>query len=161
MPATPPLTPIALALGRIPTGLYLVTASSPAGPVGFVGSFLMQVGFEPPTVCVAVARERAHLAAIREAGHFGVSVFDPASGAVMKRFLRRYGPGESPFDGVALETAAGGCPVLSQALAWLVCRRTGEFDTGDHAVVFGEVVDARLCREGEPSIHLRRNGLTY
>jgi flavin reductase (DIM6/NTAB) family NADH-FMN oxidoreductase RutF len=161
MPAQESLTPIALALGRVPTGLYLVTAASPEGPVGFVGSFLMQVGFAPPTLCVAVGRSRAHLAAIRAASHFGVSVLDRSSGDVMKRFFRRYAPGESPWDGLAVAQAAGGCPVLDQALAWLACRRTGEFDAGDHVVVFGEVAEARLCRDGDPSIHLRRNGLAY
>ena len=31
----------------------------------------------------------------------------------------------------------------------------------DHVVLFGEVSDAVILREGDPSIHLRRNGLGY
>ena len=39
------------------------------------------------------------------------------------------------------------------------CRVTGEFETGDHVAVFGEVVEGRLLREGEPSTHVRKSGL--
>ena len=46
--------PLAQALGRIPSGLFLVTTELGGAPLGFLGSFVMQVGFDPPTVCVAV-----------------------------------------------------------------------------------------------------------
>jgi flavin reductase (DIM6/NTAB) family NADH-FMN oxidoreductase RutF len=160
MPAQP-LSQIALALGRIPTGLYIVTTIAAGRPIGFVGSLLVQVGFEPPTVCVAIAKDRGHLAAVRAAGSFGVSVLDPASDKLMGRFFKRYPPESGPFDGLAHARAKAGSPVLDEALAWIECRVTGEHETGDHVVVFGEVIDAKLAREGEPSIHVRRNGLGY
>ena len=62
MQDTSELTPLAKALGRIPTGLYIVTSKDNAGDnseaLGFVGSFVMQPGFEPPTVCVAIGKDR-------------------------------------------------------------------------------------------------------
>ena len=79
----------------------------------------------------------------------------------MGRFFTRLAEGESPFDGLELVHAAGGTPVLSDSLAWLECRVTGEHDTGDHVVVFGEVTDAAQVREGEPAVHLRKDGLGY
>lgn len=154
-------TPLAQALGRIPTGLYVVTTLHEGRPLGFVGSFLMQVGFEPPTLCVAIAKDRAHLASVRSAGVFGVSVLGPASERLMNRFFKKHPPESSPFDGLPISRAAGGSPVLDEAVAWLECKVTGEHETGDHVVVFGEVVDAKLAREADPSIHLRRNGLAY
>lgn len=161
MAAPAELSPIALALGRVPTGLFLVTSGSTAQPTGFVGSFVMQVGLQPPVIAVAVGKERAHLAAIRASGRFGVSVIDKASESVMGRFFRKYEPGQSPFDGLALAYGAQGTPVIATALAWMECKLTGEHATADHVVVFGEVVDAQLCRSGDPSVHLRKNGLGY
>ena len=66
MSSAPP--PLAQALGRIPTGLYVVTTLHEGRPLGFVGSFLMQVGFVPPVLSVAIASGREHLGAIRAHG---------------------------------------------------------------------------------------------
>lgn len=161
MPAPSSPSPLALALGRIPTGLYIVTAEAGGAPIGFVGSFVMQVGFQPPLVCVAIGKDRPHLVAIREIRHFGLSILDGESEALMKRFFRSYEPGKGPFDDLAVARGAAGSPVLADALAWLDCRWKAEQEAGDHVVVFGEVVDAKLVRGGDPSIHLRKNGLGY
>jgi flavin reductase (DIM6/NTAB) family NADH-FMN oxidoreductase RutF len=160
MPSTEP-TPFARALGRIPSGLFVVTARHAGEPLGFVASFVQQVGFQPPTLSVAVARERSHLAAIRAAGAFAVSILDPASEKLMGRFFKKHAPGEGPFDGLAVTDASSGSPVLDEALAWLDCRLAGEHELADHVVLFGEVVAGALAREGDPSVHLRRNGLSY
>lgn len=152
---------LALALGRIPTGLYVVTALDGDRPLGFVGSFLMQVGFRPPVLAVAIAHGRPHLDAIRAFGAFGVSVLDEASSGLMGRFFKKYPAGESAFDGLAVGRGTTGAPWLEAALAWLECRVTGEHDAGDHVVVFGEVIAGRLLRPGDPTVRLRRSGLDY
>ena len=159
--AAPPLTPLAQALGRIPTGLYIVTTDDGGRPCGFVGSLVMQVGFAPPVVCVAIAKDRAHLATVRASQRFCVCVLDKASDGLMAHFFKKPGEGKSAFDGLAHHRASGGSPVLDDALAWLECKLIGEHETGDHVVVFGEALEGRLTREGDPSIHLRKNGLVY
>lgn len=154
-------SPLALALGRIPTGLYVVTTLKDERPFGFVGSFLMQVGFDPPVVSIAIGKDREHLAAIRAHGRFGVSVLDGASQKLMAPFLKRHEPGRSAFDQVEHRPSPSGLPVLAGALAWLDCRVTGEHAAGDHAVVFGCVEHGELLRAGDPAVHLRKNGLEY
>jgi len=158
---TTELSPIALALGRVPTGLYVVTSEAAGKPLGFVGSFLMQVGFRPPTLSVAVAQGREHLGAMRAHGRFAVSVLDGSCARRMGAFFKKYPPGETAFDHVTCAATPGGLAVLSEALAWFECRVSGEHATGDHVVLFGVVEHAALLREGEPSVHLRRDGLGY
>jgi flavin reductase (DIM6/NTAB) family NADH-FMN oxidoreductase RutF len=154
-------SPLAQALGRIPTGLFVVTTLHDGRPLGFVGSFLMQAGFEPPTVSLAIARGREHLGAIRTSGRFAVSVLDGASQGLMGPFFRRHEPGRSAFDVVETRSSPGGLPVLGQALAWLECRFAGEHATGDHVVVFGTVEHGELLRPGDPAVRLRKSGLEY
>jgi flavin reductase (DIM6/NTAB) family NADH-FMN oxidoreductase RutF len=154
-------SPLALALGRVPTGLYVVTTLRDGRPLGFVGSFLMQVGFEPPAVSIAIAKGREHLAAIRAQGRFAVSVLDGDSQRLMGAFFRRCEPGQSPFDGLEHRPSPAGLPILAGALAWFECRTSGEHESGDHVVVFGTVEHGGLLRPGDPAIHLRRNGLEY
>ena len=153
--------PIARALGRLPSGLYIVTTLAEGGPTGFLGSFVMQCGFEPPTVSLAVANDRPHLAAIRASGGFTLSILDAASRGLIGAFARRPAPGASPFDGQRLERAPSGAPILADALAWLDCRKVGEHALADHVVVFGEVLAGGVLRAGDPAVHLRRNGLSY
>jgi flavin reductase (DIM6/NTAB) family NADH-FMN oxidoreductase RutF len=158
---TPATTDLALALGRVPTGLFIVTTRHEGAPLGFVGSFVTQVAFVPPTISVAIGKERAHLPAIRASGKFGVSVLDDASLGLMSTFFKRFPAGESPFDELRCSEAPGGSPVLDDALAWLECQVRGEYDAGDHVVVFGEVTGGRVLRAGEPLQHVRRSGLGY
>jgi flavin reductase (DIM6/NTAB) family NADH-FMN oxidoreductase RutF len=154
-------TPLALALGRIPTGLYVVTTLQAGRPLGFVGSFLMQVGLAPPVVSVAISRDREHLGAIRAHGRFCVSVLDGTSQKLMAPFFKRHEPGRSAFDQIEHRPSPAGVPILAGALAWLDCRVAGEHSPGDHVVVFGVVEHGDLLRTGDPAVHLRKNGLEY
>lgn len=153
-------SPLARALGRMPCGLYIVSTEKDGAPLGFLGSFLTQTGFEPPTLCVAVGKGRTALEALRESGGFTVSILDADSRGLMKPFLK---PPESgnPFDAVAMTRAPSGRAVLEESLAWLDCTLAGEHATPDHVVVFGEVQAGDVLHEGDPCIHLRKNGLGY
>jgi flavin reductase (DIM6/NTAB) family NADH-FMN oxidoreductase RutF len=154
-------SPLAQALGRIATGLYVVTTTHEGRPLGFVGSFLMQVGFQPPTVCVAIGSGREHLVAVRAHRRFAVSILDGASQNLMGAFFKKREPGQSPFDELELLATPGGETALAGALAWFECALTGEHASGDHVVVFGTVEHGALLRAGDPAVHLRKNGLGY
>jgi flavin reductase (DIM6/NTAB) family NADH-FMN oxidoreductase RutF len=154
-------SPLAKALGRIPSGLFVATTQGPDGPLGFVASFVMQHGFAPPTISVAVGKGRDHLDAMRSSGRFAVSVVDKASSGVMGTFFKPAPEGQTPFDALTTATTANGSTVLTDCLAWLDCKVIGEFETGDHIVVFGEVTEGDLLRDGDSSVHLRKDGLGY
>ena len=155
------LSPLAKALGRMPTGLYIVSTLNGDAPLGFLGSFVMQQSIEVPQVSVAVGQGREHLQAIRDSGRFALSILDAGSQKAMGAFFKKYEGDETPFDHVATQNSPSGLPLLSDSLAWLECEYSGEFDAGDHVVVFGKVVAGDQLHDGDPSIHLRKNGLGY
>lgn len=155
------LPPFAPALGRIPSGLYVVSSRTPAGAIGFLASFVQQVGLQPPTLALAVGQERSILDALRAERRFTLSVLDAPSRGLMAAFLKRQPAGKSPFEGLELGHSETGLPYLSGALAWLECELSGEHPLADHVVLFGEVRAGAMLREGEPLVHLRRNGLGY
>ncbi|MFO1011318.1 MAG: flavin reductase family protein [Planctomycetota bacterium] len=155
------LPPLARALGRIPSGLFIVTTVVDGRPAGFLASFVMQASLTPPIVSVAVGRDRPILADLRRAGAFAVSVLDVESRRAMSAFTRRLGDGETPFDRLALARTPAGLPALAESLAWFECLIVGEQAAGDGVLVLGEVVAGALLREGEPHVHLRKNGLSY
>src|SRR6188474_2077686 len=109
--ADPEASPLARALGRIPSGLFVVSTVRDGQPVGFLGSFVMQMGFAPPTVCVGVGKSRPQLADMRRSGGFALSILDAPSRSLMSAFLRKLPPGVSPFDDLSVRRAASGSPV--------------------------------------------------
>jgi len=129
--------------------------------MGFLGSFVQQVGFEPPTLVVAVGHDRAHLAAMRTTGAFAVSVLDPASKGLMAQFYKPPAAGADPFGGLETLRTPAGQWALANALAWIECQVVAEQDVGDHVAVFGRATAGALNREADPLVHLRRNGLSY
>ncbi len=155
------LSPIAQALGRVPSGLFLLTTMLDDAPIGLVASFVMQQGFEPPTLSVAVGKDRDHLKGLRDCGRFAISVFGTSSGALMKPFFKQYEGQETPFDHVVTKSSPSGLPVLTESLAWLECKVSGEHSVGDHVVVFGTVVAGEKLDDGDPTTHVRANGLGY
>ena len=160
MPPTDP-SPLARALGRVPSALYIVSTLRAGEPAGFVGSLVQQVGFDPPILTLAVAKDREPLRDLRSCGRFTLSLLDASTRSRMGVFLKHPAPGTSPYDGLALGRTPSGLPYLADCLAWFDCRILSEHATGDHVVLFAEVEAAATLREGEPAVHLRRNGLSY
>jgi len=171
-PSTPPLpgpagepavTDFAAALGRIPSGLFVVTWRVDGADRGMLASWVMQAGFEPPLISLAVGTSRELLAALRGGEAFVVNVLAESQRGLLARFGRPPGAGEDPFLGLAVERTIGEVAALAEAAAWLACRPVAESVPvgADHAVVLGRVEAARGRPSERPLIHLRRNGLKY
>ena len=67
--ATDPSDALAAALGRIPSGLFVLTATSGGAETGMLASWVQQCSFDPPQVTVAVNKERDVLDALHTHGH--------------------------------------------------------------------------------------------
>ncbi len=149
-------------LARIPSGLYVLTAGRGDGATGMLASWVQQVGFEPPTLVVALKKGRPIEALVRSEGAFCLAVIDDGSKELMKHFARGFEPGQPAFTGVATAASVLGVPYPTAAHAHLVCRvRSIVDDWCDHAVLCAEVVagDGRL--DAAPLVHVRKNGFSY
>jgi len=128
-----------------------------------LASWVMQAGFEPPLVSVAVGSSRDLLMAVRGGAAFAVNVLAESQKGLLGRFGKPPAEGEDPFAGLAIERTAGGVAALADAAAWLACRPVAEAVAAgsDHVVVVGRVEAARGTAAAEPLVHVRRNGLRY
>jgi flavin reductase (DIM6/NTAB) family NADH-FMN oxidoreductase RutF len=160
---TPTDNPWANALGRIPSGLFVVTACGPGGrETGLLASWVQQCSFEPPQVSVAVRKSRYLLDWLTDGAAFGVSVIPEGGKVLVKHFAHGFGPDEPAFDGLGGERFPGSAPLLSDAHAILDCRVAGRADAGgDHVLVVGRVVGGRVLHDGRPTVHVRKSGLNY
>jgi 3-hydroxy-9,10-secoandrosta-1,3,5(10)-triene-9,17-dione monooxygenase reductase component len=154
---------LATALARIPSGLFIVTWRDDIADHGMLASWVMQAGFSPPAVTVAVAPGRELLAAIDCGLPFVINILGDTQRPLLARFGRPAAKGEDPFADLVVQRTAENTPVLSESAGWLECRAAGRVtaDGGDHVVVLATVTATGAGGDGQPLVHLRKNGLRY
>jgi 3-hydroxy-9,10-secoandrosta-1,3,5(10)-triene-9,17-dione monooxygenase reductase component len=140
-------------LGQFPTGVTVVTANTPDGPVGLsVGSFT-SVSLDPPLVGFLPAQTSASWPLIAESGTFCVNVLREDQEDIATAFST---PGADRF-GERSWTAAphSGAPILDGVLAWIDCDVAGVSDAGDHHFVLGRVRALGAATDGSPLVFFR------
>lgn len=163
-PIIPPVDGIARALGRIPSGLFIVTIRNGASATGLLASWVQQAGFDPPVVTVAVKADRYHANWIRETGRFGVNQIASGDKVLLRHFGKGFAPEESAFEGIPLleSPSASAPPLLAGALSAMEAEVVGEYQASDHILFFGKILGGQVNGEpSEPYVHLRQNGLKY
>ena len=147
------------ALGRVTSGVYIITAESKQEKAGMLASWVMQAGFQPPMLSAAMSADRELYQLIQQTGRFTVNVISKQNGPLMKAFSH-YQPDQ--FDQVAWRSTYCGL-VLKDSVAYMDCIVKGQVDTGaDHRVLVAEIVDGSLLNTDlEPMSHLRKTGFSY
>jgi len=162
--ATADVDTVAAALGRIPSGLFIVTWRADDRDRGMLASWVMQAGFTPAALSVAIAAGRDLLTWVARGEPFVVNVLAESQRAVAGRFAKPIAEGTDPFAGLPLERTPAGLAGFADAAAWLECRPVAGAEpaaAADHAVVVARVLAARGDAERQPLVHLRRSGLRY
>jgi flavin reductase (DIM6/NTAB) family NADH-FMN oxidoreductase RutF len=161
-PAVPIGTDLGAALGRLPSGLFILTTTLGGRDTGMLVSWVQQAGFDPPCVTVAVRRDRYIAEWIRQSGRFTLNQLAQGQRALIRHFARGFEPDADAFAGIAVRRSEAGGLVLADALAFLDVEVIGSIDSGDHRVFVGRVMGGAVIHpEGEPSVHLRRTGFHY
>jgi len=135
------------ALGRFATGVTVVTALGPEGPVGITANSFASVSLDPPLVLWSPARASSRFPVFAEAEHFAIHVLGADQRDLAAHFTRH----GRDFGGLEVTEGPGGVPLIGQCLARFACRRFAAQDAGDHAIILGEVLEAAF-REGEPLV---------
>jgi flavin reductase (DIM6/NTAB) family NADH-FMN oxidoreductase RutF len=152
---------LAAALGRIPSGLFVLTARDGERETAMLASWVQQCSFVPPLVTVAVRADRGILDLLAEGAAFVLNVLPEGGKSLLGHFGKGFLAGESAFDGLAVARDADGSPVLLAAHAFLACRVIDRVAAGDHVLIIGRVERGGVLHDGRPTVHVRKNGLKY
>lgn len=128
-------------LGHFVSGIVVVTAGSPAGPLGFTCQSFASLSLDPPLVSLSPARSSTTWPRIRAVGAFCVNVLAAGQEAVSGGFARSGAGPVDKFDGVPWTAGPSGAPVLDGVSAWIDCELWAEYDGGDHTIAVGRVLD--------------------
>ena len=137
-------------MGHFATGVTVITAAGPEGPVGMTANAVCSLSLDPVLLLACFDRGARTLPIIRETRRFGVNVLAAGQEDLAERFASKH---EGKFDEV-LHEVRDGVPVLGGALAWVSCDLQELLPGGDHEIGIGAVCDADVG-EGEPLLWFR------
>lgn len=156
------MTDIGSALGRIPSGIFILTVRDGDNATGLLASWVMQSSFHPPMFTVAINKKRYITGWLGGGAQVGLNILRDDEKQMISHFGRGFEPGEPAFTGLDLLENDGGAPLLAEALAFLEGTVAGTLDAGgDHLVFAIAVRSGRLLEDGTPMIHVRKNGMNY
>lgn len=140
------------ALSRFASGVTVVTTRDANGKLhGITVSAFCSVSLEPPLVLICIEKTTGSHYAFEESKIFAVNVLAGHQADVSDHFATLF---ENKFDGIEVEHATLGIPVLSGALVTLECRLKRSLDGGDHSIFLGEVENI-IVRDGDPLVYFR------
>lgn len=156
-------TDLEKALGRLSSGLYILTTHKGDLSSAMFASWVAQASFKPLGVTVAVARDRAIESLLHVGDRFVLNVLEEGNyQGLMKHFLKRFPPGADRFDGVRTYPATNGSPILADALAYMECEVVSRVETGDHWTIYSTVQLGRVSKpDALSAVHHRKVGNHY
>lgn len=124
-------------MGKLPTGVTIVTASGADGPAGATANAVCSLSIEPMLMLACLDRGSRTLLAVQAADRFGVSVLHAGQEQVARAFATK-APVAAKWEGVTWREREG-VPAIDGALVWIACDLRDVVAAGDHVIVTGEV----------------------
>ncbi len=137
MSAAPDATQFRRALGRVPTGVTVITARGRAGQwLGLTANSFASVSLEPPLVSWSLRRYSRLFDEFCRGERFAVNVLAATQVGLATRFAGR---AEDKFAGLDVRGGLGEVPLLADCVAYFECATIGCHIEGDHGILIGQV----------------------
>jgi flavin reductase (DIM6/NTAB) family NADH-FMN oxidoreductase RutF len=149
-------------LGKVPSGIYILSAKHGDDVTGMLASWVMQAGFDPPMVTVAVNKSRYLADWLQEGAAFALNVVSEEGKKLLGHFGRGFEPGVPAFENLSCSHHETGVVLLEEGvIGHFVCIPKAYVESGDHLIVVAEVIDGKSLNETRPMVHVRKRGDTY
>jgi flavin reductase (DIM6/NTAB) family NADH-FMN oxidoreductase RutF len=151
------------ALGQLASGVVLLTAHDPEdGPrgedIGMTATAFLSVSLEPPLVMVSVREDARMEEALERVDTWAVSVLAAGQRQTAARFAMKGRVSDRLLfaDLSHRRGEASGAPLVNGALATVECRTEQRISAGDHVLLIGRVLAARVDQhDGAPLTYFR------
>jgi flavin reductase (DIM6/NTAB) family NADH-FMN oxidoreductase RutF len=150
------------AIGRMASGVYVVTAHDGNDKHGLLATWVTQAGFDPPQITISVNKHRPIMKDLAQKGaRFTVNILSKSNMDVFKAFAAPHKEGVDRFAGLELRPEMDAGPVFANCIAYLDCEVSHSVELTDHTLVVGTVFSGTTLTDAEPMVHLRKNGFQY
>ena len=152
---------LAAALGRVPSGIFVVTVAQGNLATGMLASWVQQCSFRPPRLSVAVKPDRAIVQWLPIGAAFTLNILESSQTDIVAHFGKGFALADDAFRDLAVERREAGGPILTEALAFLDCQVVERVPAGDHDLFIADIRAGGVLDEGQPMVHIRKNGMHY
>lgn len=159
-----PVLPLLQAVGKIPSGLFIITAGQGMHATGTLVSFVQQISIEPLYIGVAVHKERQLGAVLQRAGSFVLNICHAGSKTLLRKYAKNSLHGEEAFRDLPTRRLDSGNIILLDACGYIECELVKLLDFGgDHDLFVGRAQNGDLLGDppGKPAVHIRHDGSKY
>lgn len=139
-------------VGHFGTGVTVITAMGPDGPMGFTCQSFSSLSLDPPLVMFSPARTSSSWPRIRSVGRFSINILAAGNEALSNTFARS---GIDRFAEVDWTLSPNGSPRLPGSLVSLDCGLQAEHDGGDHTIAVASVQGLEIHHSGDPLLFYR------
>lgn len=138
-------------LGRLASGVTIVTAMHAGERWGMTASAVISLSHDPPTLGVAVAHDRKMHALLSqpEVTHFGLNILSSTQKNLSEHFAGKTDPAIS-LSWFEHE----GLPLLGGTIAQIVCRKEQAVPFSDHTLFTG-VIEYTRFTDDDPLVYFR------
>lgn len=158
-PELPPVDDAAFrgALGRFASGVTVMSTVDDGIDHAMTASAFTSVSLDPRLVLVCSHKINRFHDAVLNSGIWGVSILAEEGKEASAWFAKRGRPLDDQFGKFAHHRGGTNVPLLDDAIAWLECRTDAVYDAGDHSILVGEVLAARVRGEefDDPLLYYR------
>lgn len=131
--------------GRFASGVTVVTCSDGESVHGMTANSFISVSLEPARALISIKRTAKMHDLIIANEFFGLSVLGSGQARISSHFA-----GQTSPDFVPHFNTVGGVPLIADAIAWMVCRRSQDFSVGDHTLFIGDLMDCDHVATSDP-----------
>ncbi len=154
----------ALAVGHIPSGLFLVCAQNDTTKSidGYLASWVQQISFEPLMIAIAIKPGRPAYDLIMNDQVFTLNIIGDHDSSYIKHFWDGYDRNKNPFRHLEIRHGDFGGIILKAAKSAIECKRHSSIKPGDHELVIADVLSSCIQTEdANPLVHIRKTGADY
>jgi flavin reductase (DIM6/NTAB) family NADH-FMN oxidoreductase RutF len=149
------------ALGRIPSGVFILTLARDGIETGLLASWVQQCSFRPPMITFVVQRGRPIAEFLTNNAVFTLNILEAAQTDMIAHFGKGFTLADDAFKDLDIQRAAPHGPILQEAHAYLHGMVLDCRPAGDHDLYLAEVTAGGLLDDSQPMVHVRKNGFHY
>jgi flavin reductase (DIM6/NTAB) family NADH-FMN oxidoreductase RutF len=159
-----PVLPLLRAVGKIPSGIFVLTTGHGPDVAAMLVSFVQQLSREPLCIGVALHQARKIAPIIEKSRGFTLNICQAGDKTLMRKYARQAQTGEEAFADVRTRRLENGAIIMLDACAYIWCDYQKRVEFGaDHDLFIGTATLGDLLGEdnARPVVHIRHDGSNY